>query len=41
MLLFAAIAMDGLLAAHPDQHLRPKMIQLWRERLAAEQADVR
>ena len=41
MLLFAASAMDGLLAAHPDPQLRPKMIQLWRERLAVDEADAR
>ena len=35
-ILFIAIAMDGLLSAHPDPQLRPTMIRLWRERLAEE-----
>ena len=35
-ILFIAIAMDGLLGAHPDPQLRPTMIRLWRERLAEE-----
>ena len=35
-ILFIAIAMDGLLGAHPDAQLRPTMIRLWRERLAEE-----
>jgi hypothetical protein len=35
--LFLAIAMDGLLAAHPDPELRPRLIRLWQERLAHEE----
>ena len=35
-IMFIAIAMDGLLGAHPDPQLRPTMIRLWRERLAEE-----
>ena len=35
-ILFIAIAMDGLLNAHPDPQLRQTMIRLWRERLAEE-----
>lgn len=32
--LFLAIGMEGLLAAQPDQGLRARMIQIWRDRLA-------
>ena len=35
-ILFIALAMDGLLNAHPDPQLRPTMVRLWRERLAEE-----
>lgn len=35
--LFLAIAMDGLLGAHPDPQLRPHLIRLWQERLAQEE----
>lgn len=35
-ILFMAIAMDGLLAAHADPELRPRMIQIWRDRLDQE-----
>jgi hypothetical protein len=35
-ILFLAIAMDGLLAAHPDTELRPRLVRLWQQRLARE-----
>lgn len=35
-ILFMAIAMDGLLEAHPDPELRPRLIEIWRERIARE-----
>lgn len=35
-ILFLAIAMDGLLAANDDKALRPRIIQIWRERLDRE-----
>lgn len=34
--LFMAIAMDGLLEAHPDPELRPRIIEIWEERVAHE-----
>jgi hypothetical protein len=34
--LFLAVGMDGLLATHSDKSLRPKTIELWRERLVRE-----
>lgn len=36
-ILFLAIAMDGLLAAHPDPDLRPRLVRLWQERIAREE----
>lgn len=36
-ILFMAIAMDGLLDAHPDPELRPRLIQIWRDRIAEEE----
>lgn len=36
MIVFLALAVDGLLGAQPDPELRPKIIRLWRERLAQE-----
>ena len=41
MIIFLAIAMDGLLRAQPDPQLRQTVVKLWRERLAEEQADAR
>ncbi len=41
MIIFIAIAIDGLLGTNPDPELRPTIIKLWRERLAADQADGR
>ena len=35
-ILFLAIGMDGLLAANEDETLRPRIIQIWRERLERE-----
>ncbi|WP_156680479.1 hypothetical protein [Sphingomonas profundi] len=35
-ILYLAIAMDGLLAAHPNPDLRHDMLRLWNERLAEE-----
>ena len=35
-MLFAAIALDGLLAANPDASLRPRIIKIWQDRLAGE-----
>ena len=35
-ILFIAIAIDGLLHAHPDPDLRPRLIEMWRERVARE-----
>lgn len=35
-LLFLAIALDGLLQAHPDPELRPRILNIWRARLAEE-----
>lgn len=35
-ILFLTVAMDGLLTAHPDPDLRPRLIQIWRERIAEE-----
>ena len=32
-ILFLAIGMDGLLAANADETLRPRIIEIWRERL--------
>lgn len=36
-ILFLAIAMDGLLAAHSDPELRPRLVRLWQERIAREE----
>ena len=36
-ILFLAIAMDGLLAAHADPELRPRLVRLWQERIAREE----
>ena len=36
MIVFLTLAVDGLLGAQPDPELRPKIIQLWQERLAEE-----
>ena len=36
LVLYLAIAMDGLLAAHPDPELRQEMLRLWKARLAEE-----
>ena len=41
MTVFLAIAMDGLLLAHPDPQLRPKLIKLWQERMAEERSGAR
>ena len=41
MTVFLAIAMDGLLLAHPDPQLRPKLIKLWQERMAEERPNAR
>lgn len=35
-LLFVALALEGLLQAHPDRDLHPTIVRLWRERLAEE-----
>ena len=35
-ILFIAIAVEGLLAAHPDPDLRARMVNIWRDRLAEE-----
>jgi hypothetical protein len=35
-ILFVAIALDGLLAANEDETLRPRIIEIWRERLDRE-----
>lgn len=35
-MLFLAIALDGLLQAHPDPELRPRILNIWRARLAEE-----
>jgi hypothetical protein len=35
-ILFLAIGMDGLLAASEDETLRPRIIEIWRERLERE-----
>ena len=35
-ILYLAIAMDGLLGAHPDRDLRPKLLRIWQDRLAEE-----
>jgi hypothetical protein len=35
-ILFLAIGMDGLLAANEDETLRPRIIEIWRERLERE-----
>lgn len=37
-ILFVAIAMDGLLEAHPDPELRPRLIDIWRERIEREES---
>jgi hypothetical protein len=34
--MFQTIALDGLLQAHLDPELRPRILKIWRERLAAE-----
>lgn len=34
--LFLAVGIDGLLAMHEDRTLRPRTIELWRERLTRE-----
>ena len=34
--LFTAIAMEGLLDRHTDPNLRAQVLQVWRDRLAAE-----
>ena len=34
--LFTAIAMEGLLDRHTDPNLRGQVLQVWRDRLAAE-----
>ena len=36
MTVFLTLAVDGLLGVQPDPELRPKIIQLWQERLAEE-----
>ena len=35
-ILFIAIAVDGLLGANPDPDLRPRLIEIWKERVARE-----
>jgi hypothetical protein len=35
-MLFQTIALDGLLEAHPDPQLRPRLLRIWRERMAEE-----
>lgn len=35
-LLFLTIALDGLLQAHPDPDLRPRLLKIWRDRIAEE-----
>lgn len=35
-MLFQTIALDGLLEAHPDPELRPRLLRIWRERVAEE-----
>jgi hypothetical protein len=35
-LLFVALALEGLLQAHPDRELHPTIVQLWRDRLVEE-----
>jgi hypothetical protein len=35
-ILFQTIALDGLLQAHPDPELRPRLLRIWRERIAEE-----
>ena len=36
LVLYIAIAVDGLLAAQPDPELRHEMLRLWKARLAEE-----
>lgn len=38
-MLFQTIALDGLLEAHPDPELRPRLLRIWRERMAEEGLD--
>ena len=35
-ILFIAIAIEGLMAAHPDPDLRARMVHIWRDRLEEE-----